>query len=91
MDVRLLCMFCVTRQRCASGWSLVQRSPTERVVSECDREASIMRRPWPTRGCCATEEKCIILYMSYVHAKYVRSQNDAVQYVCSCVVAHSVL
>jgi hypothetical protein len=24
-------------------------------VSECDREASIMRRPWPTRGCCATE------------------------------------
>jgi hypothetical protein len=22
-------------------------------VSECDREASIMRRPWPTRGCCA--------------------------------------
>jgi hypothetical protein len=20
-------------------------------VSECDREASIMRRPWPTRGC----------------------------------------
>jgi hypothetical protein len=22
-------------------------------VSECDREASIMRRPWFTRGCCA--------------------------------------
>jgi hypothetical protein len=22
-------------------------------VSECDREASIMRRPWPTGGCCA--------------------------------------
>jgi hypothetical protein len=22
-------------------------------VSECDREASIMRRPWPTRGWCA--------------------------------------
>jgi hypothetical protein len=22
-------------------------------VSEWDREASIMRRPWPTRGCCA--------------------------------------
>jgi hypothetical protein len=22
-------------------------------MSECDREASIMRRPWPTRGCCA--------------------------------------
>jgi hypothetical protein len=22
-------------------------------VSECDQEASIMRRPWPTRGCYA--------------------------------------
>jgi hypothetical protein len=22
-------------------------------VSECDREASIMRRPWPSGGCCA--------------------------------------
>jgi len=22
-------------------------------VSECDREASKMRRPWPTRDCCA--------------------------------------
>jgi len=22
-------------------------------VSECDREASIMARPWPTRSCCA--------------------------------------
>ena len=37
----------------ASGWSLVQRSPTECGVSECDREDSIMRRPWPIRGCCA--------------------------------------
>ena len=37
----------------ASGWSLVQRSPGECGVSECDREASIMRSPWPTGGCCA--------------------------------------
>ena len=22
-------------------------------MSECEREASAMRRPWPTRGCCA--------------------------------------
>jgi hypothetical protein len=41
----------------ASGWSLLQRSPTERVVSESDREASIPRRPWPTRGCCAIGKK----------------------------------
>jgi hypothetical protein len=44
---------CECCQVSASGWSLVQRSPTECGVSECDREASIMRRPWPTRGCCA--------------------------------------
>jgi hypothetical protein len=25
-------------------------------VSDCDREASIVRRLWPTRGCCAMEE-----------------------------------
>ena len=35
-----------------SGWSLVQRSPADCGVSECDREASTMRRSWPTRGCC---------------------------------------
>jgi hypothetical protein len=35
----------------ATGRSLVQRSPTEYSVSEYDLEASIMRRPWPPRGC----------------------------------------
>jgi hypothetical protein len=29
----------------------VQRSPTECGVSKCDREASTLRRLWPTRGC----------------------------------------
>ena len=32
----------------ASGWSLVQRSPTDCGVSECDNESSIVRRPWPS-------------------------------------------
>jgi hypothetical protein len=45
----LLFMLCVVR----SGQSLIQRNPTERGVSECDHEASIMRRPLSTRGCCA--------------------------------------
>jgi hypothetical protein len=31
------------------GWSLVRRGPTECGVSECDREAWIIRRPWHTR------------------------------------------
>jgi len=29
----------------------------EESHTECDRETSIMRRPWPTRSCCAMEEK----------------------------------
>jgi hypothetical protein len=33
----------------ASSWSLVQRSPTECVVSECDLGNSWMRGSWPTR------------------------------------------
>jgi hypothetical protein len=39
-------------------------------VSECDHEASIMRRPWPARGCCVMETKlytyilcmCVCMY-----------------------------
>jgi hypothetical protein len=39
------CLFLVSVVRCevevsATGWSLVERSPTECGVSECDREAS---------------------------------------------------
>jgi len=41
----------------ATDRSLFKRSPTECGVSECDREALIMRRPWPTRGCCAMRNK----------------------------------
>ena len=42
------------REGSATGRSLVQRSPTDCGVSECYREASIMRRRWPTGGCCVT-------------------------------------
>jgi len=41
-------VFCVFRWRSASGWSLVQRSRTE-----CDREASTVMSPCPTKGCLA--------------------------------------
>ena len=34
----------------ATGRSLVQRSPTECGVFECDHEVLIMGRPWPTGG-----------------------------------------
>jgi len=41
----------------ATGRSFVQRSPSECGVSECDRKASIMRKPWAIRGCRATKKK----------------------------------
>jgi len=48
MDVSLLWVLCVVRRDVsASGQSLVQRSPTVCDMSECDGEASIMRRCWP--------------------------------------------
>jgi len=43
---------CVSSEVSASGWSLLQGSPTDCVVSlECDRRISAARRPWPKRGC----------------------------------------
>ena len=33
----------------ATGRSLEQRSPTDFGMTECEREASVIRRFWPTR------------------------------------------
>ena len=40
MAVSAVIVLCCQVEVSASGWSLVQRSPTECGVSECDREAS---------------------------------------------------
>ena len=43
-----------------SGRSIIQRIPIECGVSECDSEASsILRRPWPTSGCCFMKKKSL--------------------------------
>ena len=55
----LVSFVCCQVEAYASGRSLIQRNPTECDVSECDREASIMRRPWPTKGCCPMWGKII--------------------------------
>jgi hypothetical protein len=44
----LLSVECGQVEISASELSLVQRSTTECGVSECDRESTIIRRPWPT-------------------------------------------
>ena len=43
---------CSQEEVAASACSLVQRN-----ITECDREALIMKRPLPTRDCCAMENK----------------------------------
>ena len=51
MDVlSVVSVVCCQAEVPATGRSLVQRSPTEHLVSECDLETSTMRRPCPTRA-----------------------------------------
>ena len=57
MSVSSECCVCGQVEVSVSGSSLLPRSPTECGVSECDRKGSIMRRSWPTRGCCAIQKK----------------------------------
>jgi hypothetical protein len=45
---------CFQVELTATGWSPVQRSLIECCEYECDREASTIRMPWPTVGCCST-------------------------------------
>jgi hypothetical protein len=49
----LVSVVCCQMEVSASSRLLVLRSSTECGVSECDREASTLRRSSPTRGCCA--------------------------------------
>jgi hypothetical protein len=48
------------------------RRPEEpyRMCCECDRQASIMRRPWPTGDCCATEKKCVDCIITNYFSQY---------------------
>jgi hypothetical protein len=60
MSVSLVSVVCLQVEVSASGLSYVRTSSTERGVSECDRETSTMRRPWPNRGCCAMGGKSYV-------------------------------
>jgi hypothetical protein len=54
MDVLfLLSVVCCQVELSASGRSPFQRSPTECGLSDYDRKVSIVKWPWPSRGCCA--------------------------------------
>ena len=67
-----------------SGWSLVHRSLTECGVTECDREASVMRRPWPTGGCSVMGKKWLnIIWSLKSKSLLVIQSNFFWSYVCS--------
>jgi hypothetical protein len=78
---------CSQVEASASGLSLIQRSPTECGVPECDREASIMRMPLPNMGCSAVEKSLfkklqMDSYCKYNVAKYIFI------YICICIFVH---
>jgi hypothetical protein len=54
-------------------------------VSECDREASIMMRPWPTRGCCAIKK--IIRITVYMFTTYFGTERHVCIFNRSLVIA----
>jgi hypothetical protein len=58
------------KEECYREWCV--RSTIESGVSECDRGVSIMRKTWPTRGCCAMEGRRMLL-VSRTDSKHVRS------------------
>jgi hypothetical protein len=62
-SVSLVSVVCCQVKVLAKGSSLVQRSPTDCGVSECDRAASIIRRPWHISVCRAMEYIYIYIYI----------------------------
>jgi hypothetical protein len=48
--MNVVSVVCCRVEVSATGWSPIQRSLTEYGVPECDREATIIRRLWPTRA-----------------------------------------
>ena len=60
-----LSVVCCQIEVSASGWSLVQRIPTDCL--ERDHESSKMRRPWPTGGCCKQRQKLSVSNVALRH------------------------
>ena len=76
MDVCLLWILFVFSEFCVAVWSLVKGSPTECSMFECDSEASMRKRPWPTRGCRAIEKRKLVSFILIDSMTY---------FVCVCV------
>jgi len=48
-------------------------------VCKCDREASIMRRPWPTSGCCAMGASGVGEELSVTGKEHIRLEYTSLQ------------
>jgi hypothetical protein len=53
------CLSIVSVEYCKTGWSLVQGIPTACGIAHCDREASTVRKRWPTMDCRTRKKKRI--------------------------------
>ena len=67
---------CYQVEVAASGWSLVQRSPTECGVSECDRGSAKLMRPWPTGGLSFHEKKCNVFFCCVAYYMWLVSPTE---------------
>ena len=58
---------CSQVEASVSGRSLVQGDPTECDMTECDCEASILRKPWPSTGFSVMEKNytCLFTFRSF--------------------------
>jgi hypothetical protein len=67
-----------------TGWSFIQRSPTEcgMCLNECNFEVTIMRRPWSIRGCRVMERRSAVIYKETKYVRLLRKDaSDTVQAV----------
>jgi hypothetical protein len=66
---------CCQVETSASCLSLVQTSPTEGDVSECDSEALTMRT-WPTRGRCTIGVEKTFLWITFRYGFNINIYNE---------------
>jgi hypothetical protein len=92
LTVPFECCACYQVKFSVTGWSLVQWSPTDCGMSECDRKASTIRRPWRTRYCCVMKNcklarllvACLTVFLVIQHLPV----GTADQFVCYLMVTY---
>jgi hypothetical protein len=90
MSVSFCSVVCCQVEVSASGRSLVQRSPTECGVSECDLETSTMRRRRPTRAVeLSSHEKISVLHTLPLYCLSVFCERAAIKIQCNKIIRFS--